>query len=295
MAYLPVLLGALTAFCWGTSDYLSRSSSNKVGHYRTTVYMHVVSITFLILLLPLLAPNFKVSLELFLVLVGLSALNFFAFIFLYRGFHLGVVSVVAPIAYSYPIVTTVFAVVVLGAMLTEFRTFALVGVIFGVILVSTKFSELKKYFRGGGLVKVTPGVDSAILSAISFGSVYVGLGFVTPLVGYALPVLFLRGLGTLFGFAFAPLLKQDVRLRRDSITKVIFSMGLLETVGLLSFNLGVSFGSSTLPVVAALSGMGGAFATSYAIVLLREKLELNQFAGIFLSVAGVFALLYLNT
>src|SRR2546430_7065336 len=30
MAYLPVLLGALAAFSWGTSDYLSRSSSQKV-------------------------------------------------------------------------------------------------------------------------------------------------------------------------------------------------------------------------------------------------------------------------
>ena len=295
MAYLPVLLGALTAFCWGTSDYLSRSSSNKVGHYRTTVYMHVVSITFLILLLPLLAPSFNLSLGLFLILVVTSVVNFFAFIFLYRGFHVGVVSVVAPIAYSYPIVTTVFAVVVLGAMLTEFRTFALVGIILGVILLSTKFSELKKYLRGRGLVKVTPGVGSAVLSALSFGSVYVGLGFVTPLVGYVLPVLFLRGLGALFGFAFAPLLKQEVRLRRDSITRVIFLMGLLETVGLLSFNLGLAFGSSTLPVVAALSSMGGAFATAYAIVLLREKLELNQFAGIIISVTGVFALLYLST
>lgn len=294
MAYLPVLLGALTAFCWGTSDYLSRSSSNKVGHYRTTVHMHVVSITILILLLPLLTPNFGVSLDLLLILVALSALNFFAFIFLYRGFHVGVVSVVAPIAYSYPIVTTVFAVVVLGVVLTEFRTLALVGVILGVILLSTKFSELKKYLRGGGLVKVTPGADSALLAAISFGSVYVGLGFVTPLIGYALPVFFLRGLGALFGFAFAPLLKQDVRLRRGSITRVIFSMGLLETVGLLSFNFGVAFGSGALPVVAALSGMGGAFATVYAMTLLREKLELNQLVGIILSVAGVFALLYLN-
>jgi len=295
MVYLPVLLGALTAFCWGTSDYLSRSSSSKVGHYRTTVYMHVVSISFLILLLPLLAPNFNISLGFVLILTVLSILNFFAFIFLYRGFHLGAVSVVAPIAYSYPIVTTVFAVVVLGAILTQIRALALAGVILGVILVSTKFSELKKYARGVGLVKVTPGVDSAILAAISFGSVYVGLGFVTPLVGYVLPVLFLRGLGAVLGFAFAPLLKQEVRPGRDSITRVIFTMGLLETVGLLSFNLGVAFGSSALPVVAALSGMGGAFATAYAIVLLREKLESNQVAGILLSLAGVFALLYLST
>ncbi len=295
MAYLPVLLGALTAFCWGTSDYLSRSSSQKVGHYRTTVYMHVVSTATLLLLLPILRPSFDISIELILILVALSIVNFFAFIFLYRGFHRGVVSVVAPIAYSYPIVTTVLAVIFLGVVLSGFRSLALAAVILGVILLSTRFSELRGYLRGKGLVKVMPGVDSAVVAAVSFGSVYVVLGFVTPLVGYVLPVLFLRGLGGLFGFALAPLLKQDVRPRRDSITRTIVVMGILETAGLLSFNLGISFGSSTLPVVTALSGMGGAFATTYAMTLLREKLEPNQSTGILFSIAGVFALLYLTS
>lgn len=71
-------------------------------------------------------------------------------------------------------------------------------------------------------------------------------------------------------------------------------MGILETAGLLSFNFGVSFGVSSLPVVAALSGTGGAFATSYAMMFLRERLELNQLGGILLSTIGVFFLLYLS-
>src|SRR3989442_1983029 len=295
MAYLPVLLGALTAFCWGTSDYLSRSSSEKVGHYRTTVYMHVFSTATLILPLPLLRPDFVVSFGLVLALVAVSIVNFIAFIFLYRGFHHGVVSVVAPIAYSYPIITTIFAVIFLGVMLSGLRTLALAAVFLGGILLSTRFSELSRYLRGKGLVKVVPGVDSAVVAAVSFGSVYVVLGFVTPLVGYVLPVLFLRGLGAIFGFAFAPLLKQDVRPRRDIMTWTILLMGILETVGLLSLNLGISFGIGTLPELTALSGMGGAFATTYAMTFLREKLEPNQLVGILLSIAGVFALLYLTS
>src|SRR2546425_10138544 len=178
MAYLPVLLGALTAFCWGTSDYLSRSSSEKVGHYRTTVYMHVFSTATLILLLPLLRPDFGVSFELVLTLVAVSIVNFIAFIFLYRGFHHGVVSVVAPIAYSYPIITTIFAVIFLGVMLSGLRTLALSAVILGVILLSTPFSELSRYVRGKGLVKVLPGVDSGGGVPVSFRAVSVVLGFV---------------------------------------------------------------------------------------------------------------------
>lgn len=295
MVYLPILLGALTAFCWGTSDYLSRRSSQKVGYYRTTVYMHVMSIVILVLLLPVLRPALSTTPTLTLILVVVSVVNFFAFIFLYRGFHRGIVSVVAPIAYSYPAITTVLAVVLLGAVLTETKVLALTGIMFGVILISTRFSELRGYAHGRGLLKFTPGVRSAALSATSFGAAYVGLGFVTPLVGYFLPVLYLRGLGGALGFMLAPALKQSVRPNRHSITPVIAVMGILETAGLLSFNLGVSFGSSSLPIVAALSGMGGAFATAYAMIFLRERLELNQIGGIILSLIGVFSLLYLTS
>ncbi|MDA4128390.1 MAG: DMT family transporter [Thaumarchaeota archaeon] len=295
MSYLPILLGALTAFCWGTSDYLSRSSSLKVGSYRTTVYMHVVSIATLLVLLPILNPALNLSTTNTLVLFIVGAVNFFAFIFLYRGFHRGVVSVVAPIAYSYPAITTVLAVLLLGTMLTSMSILALLAIMIGVALVSTRFSELHRYAQGRGLLKLTPGVGSAVLSASSFGAVYVGIGYVTPFVGYFVPPLFLRVLGGLFGFLFAPILKQNVKPDRHSINLVIVVMGVLETIGLLSFNLGISFGSSSLPIVAALSGMGGAFAISYAMFFLREKLEANQIIGILLSLTGVFVLLYFTS
>lgn len=255
--------------------------------------MHLVSIATLLALLPLLRPSFAIQPSIILILVVVSLVNFFAFIFLYQSFHRGVVSVVAPIAYSYPAITTVFAILILGTILTETRAIALVAIMSGVILVSTRFTELRGYLQGKGLLKLTPGVGSAIISATSFGMVYVGLGFVTPLVGFLVPVLFLRSLGGLFGFLFAPILKEHVRPNRHSISLVLIVMGVLESAGLLSFNLGISLGSEFLPVVAALSGMGGAFAAAYAIAFLRERLELNQLAGMLLSIAGVFALLYL--
>jgi drug/metabolite transporter (DMT)-like permease len=294
MAYLPTLLGLLTAFCWGTADYLSRSQSQRVGHYRTAVYMHVTTFVMIVLLFPVLQRQFVLPLGAAVVLAVAGTVNFFAFIFLYRAFHRGVISVVAPIAYTYPAVTTVLAVVLLGAVLTYTTTMALACIIIGVMLLSTKFSELKTRASGRGLPNLTVGVGSAALSALSFGAVYIGIGYVTPAVGYVLPVLLLRGVGTLVGFLFAPLLKEKVRPNRASFSSVMIVMGVLESVGFLSFNFGITLGASSLPIVAAISGMGGAFATSYAILLLRERLERNQLIGVILSMGGVFALLYLG-
>jgi multidrug transporter EmrE-like cation transporter len=40
--------------------------------------------------------------------------------------------------------------------------------------------------------------------------------------------------------------------------------------------------------------MGGAVAAGYGLVLLKERLELNQIIGVVLSLLGVFTLLYLG-
>lgn len=293
MSYLSILLGLFTAFCWGTSDYLSRSSSAKVGPYRTTVYMHVFSILTIILLIPVLKPDFSFPPLVLVIFLAIGLINFFAFISLYRGFHLGVVSVVAPIAYSYPAVTTALAFILFGTVLSRLKLLALISVMIGVMLLSTKLSELRNYGRNGKL-NIAPGAGYAAIAATSFGLVYTGLGLVTSMVGYVLPAIFLRILGGLYGFLFAPLLKESVRPERKLLTPSIIIMGILETLGLLSFTLGFSLDMNSLPIVTALSGMGGAFATSYALIFLRERLELNQIAGILLSIVGVFVLLYFS-
>jgi len=43
-----------------------------------------------------------------------------------------------------------------------------------------------------------------------------------------------------------------------------------------------------------LSGRGGAVAASYGLAFLRERPGSNQMLGVLLSLAGVFALLYLG-
>ncbi len=96
------------------------------------------------------------------------------------------------------------------------------------------------------------------------------------------------------GFLAAPALREDVRPTRSSFSRVILAMGALEAVGFLAFNYGITLGVDSIPVVAALSGMGGAIAASYALALLRERLERNQVIGIALSIIGVFVLLYLE-
>ncbi len=294
LVYTPIFAGLIAAFCWGTADYMSRSQSERVGYYRTVVYSHIITLVTLLALVPFIAPGLSFPAYPTLALLGAGILNFVAFNFLYRSFHTGVVSVVAPIAYTYPAVTAVLSVVILGAFLSPVQAVAITGIIVGVILLSTRFSELRASVRGSGRPNLTKGVNTALSTSIFFGVVYVGVGYAAPSVSVVLPVMILRVVGIAAGFLLAPILKQQVRPVAGVFSKKMIAIGVIEAVGFLAFTYGITSSGGSLPVVAALSGMGGAVAASYGLAFLRERLELNQVLGVILSLLGVFALLYLG-
>ena len=292
MVYTSIATGLAAAFCWGTADYMSRSQSERVGYYRTIIYSHLVTLVTVIILVPVIAPNLAFPTYPVLALAGAGIINFVAFVFLYRAFHRGVVSVVAPVVYTYPAVTAVLAVAILGASLSIVQGVAIAGVIAGVVLLSTRFSELHGYLSGTGAPSLTKGVGLAIGASVCFGVVYIGIGYAAPSVSFVLPVMFLRIIAISAGFLMAPVLKQQARPNRLVFTKTMIAMGVLEAFGFLAFTYGISAAGSALPVVTALSGMGGAVAASYGLAFLKERLEPNQMLGVLLSLAGVFALLY---
>jgi len=156
-------------------------------------------------------------------------------------------------------------------------------------------SELRASLSGKGAPNVTAGVGSAVGASFFFGVVYIGLGYSIPLIGYVLPAIFLRGAAAAAGFLLAPLLKQEVRPSRKALSNTIITMGILEAVGFLAFSYAIAQSGSSLPIVAAVSGMGGAVAATYGIFFLRERLEVNQVLGVALALTGVFTLLYLGS
>jgi len=294
MAYASIATGLTAAFCWGTADYMSRSQSERVGYYRTIIYSQMVTLVAVLILIPIISPNLTFPVYPVLALIGAGVINFVAFIFLYRAFHRGVVSVVAPVVYTYPAVTAVLAVLILGASLSVIQVAALACIVAGVVLLSTRFSELYAYLRGAGAPNLTKGVGLAVGASLCFGMVYIGIGYAAPSVSVVLPVMFLRIIAISAGFLLAPVLKQEAKPTRLVLSKTMIAMGILEAFGFLAFTFGIEAAGSALPVVTALSGMGGAVAASYGLAFLKERLEPNQLLGVLLSLAGVFALLYLG-
>ena len=113
MVYLSVITGLVTALSWGTTDYMSRAHSERIGYYKAIIYSMLVTLIVRVPVTPLVSPHLVALVLPLLALIIAGFLNFIGFTFLYRAFHTGVVSLVAPVAYTYPTVTTVLSIVVL--------------------------------------------------------------------------------------------------------------------------------------------------------------------------------------
>lgn len=288
MASVAVVLGLALAFCFGTSDYLSKALTGVVGFYRTTVYTLATSgaMAFFPMLL-LGAPSWPSPLD--SAQLGLiSVSTFAAFLFMYRGYQRGNLSVVSPTVNSFPIFSVLLAVLVLKIAVSEEVLLSLVGVILGILLVSTDLSAIRASGRN-----LTPGVPEAIAAAFFFAIALTSLGFAEVKVGYFLPAMAARFGASGVGFLAGQVSKRDLKPFGGQALRRLLMIGVLEASGLFAYSLAFFYsGSIALPITTTLAGMGAVFTVAYALALLKERVRPNHALGILVLVVSVGALLH---
>lgn len=130
-----VLLGLVAALSWGVNDFLARFPSRAVGPLPTVLVVTFAGLLFLTIWLLLSGDSIRISWpQIWLpaasgIFFTLSTLSLFA------AFALGPISLVAPIAGSYPAVAMIFAVAQ-GARPSPLQWLAVAAVLAGAMLVS---------------------------------------------------------------------------------------------------------------------------------------------------------------
>lgn len=308
-------LGA--AVCWGVSDFLSRQPSRRIGYYVTSTLVQLFSFigltAYVLLANPSSLQKITGNTTVFAENLVVGVLMFGALLFLYRGYADGMMSITAPIASSYPVITIVLSVIVLGITIANVIVIGITIVVAGIILAGIRLSELR-YLIGGtqigkmGVTRLTSrsnvlssgqgkrailvkGVDSAIIACLFLGIIYLGLGSITRVFGAILPILVMRGSATVVGFALLVPLKQKFVLPK-SVLPWILLLALLDSSGLLAFDQGISAAQSNLPVVVTLSGLVGAVTLLLARAAYKERLDKIQGIGVLVLLVGVGIVLY---
>ena len=289
---MGILLGLLTALSWGSSDFLARFASRRIGSLRTTLYMQLIGLALLTIFLRWIGGWGHLfdgsGWQPWAWGAFAGALNAISTLSLYRSFEVGKLSVVAPLSASYPALTVAISVFT-GEHLTAMRAAGIMLILTGVIVVVRGEVEPDNVEPASVAPKkrAARGIGPAMISAAGFGVLFWLLGNrVVPRVGFASTVWMIRLTSSALTAIVIVALKQPIALRRkDSVSIWLLGMGVLDTGAFVLNNLGMQL--EQVSVVSVLASLYGAVTVLLSTVVLREKMSRWQWLGIVAIFAGI--------
>ncbi len=290
MDLLSIAGGLAAALLWGVSDYLVAFPARKIGQYRTVAYAALFGSLILLPAAYFAGINTNISYMVLFLAVLSSVSLFLGFIFADTAFRYGDVAIAAPIVNSYPAITVIGAVLLLNDSLSVMQFLAIASVILGIILISMKFSALKK-----GKKILAIGVESAIASMFFLGIVGIFTGAYVGIIGYALLCLMWRGISSILGFASVKALGQDMRPPSNSkVLMYLIGAGVTDALAVLIVVFAIAVHTANLPTISTLAGFAGGVTVLLAFMFLKERPEGNQWLGIVLAIIGIVALSFFS-
>jgi drug/metabolite transporter (DMT)-like permease len=301
------IFGLLTAIIWGVGDFLSRKPSAQIGSYLSSAYVQPVGLAMLLVFLAISGGRdveaiVSSNVTYFLLNLLVGVLGFIGLAFLFKGYSSGVMSVVAPIAGSYPAVSVSLSVLLLGTILTPVRSFAILGVITGIILTGFKISDFRKPKSSGmnpGATnhshrKLVKGVDYSIATCVCAGFALFGLGVVSPFIGPILSVVILKASECITAFALIiPIAKKIVKPNKSSLGWIAI-IGICDALGFVTYNYGVQ-AAKDIPTVVTLSSLLGVVTVILARTFYNERLGKIQAIGVGVIFVSVATILYFQS
>jgi drug/metabolite transporter (DMT)-like permease len=289
---MGIVLGLLTALSWGSSDFLARFATRKIGTLRTMLYMQLTG--FLLLTAGLhwlggwghLADGSGWRPWAWGILVGV--LNTCGTLALYRSFEIGKMSIVAPISSSYPALTMLLAATT-GERLTVARLIGFALILAGVVIVAR--GENVPAAANAAQEDTPPGkkhlgVGWALLAALAFGVMFWILGTrAVPLIGSAQTVWIIRLTSVVVAALVILVARQPIALPTSGANGWILGIGILDTGAYVLNNYGMRV--EQVSVVSVLASLYGAVTVALAATILGEKITKTQRMGIVAIFAGI--------
>lgn len=273
--------GLSTAVGYGTSDFVARQASQRLGHLHVLFYMELIG---LVLLAPVAVAferaEWAWSSAWFLVL-GLGVLNTVCTLFLYRAFEYGVLSVVSPIASSYPAATAALAILFLNESPGLGATVGIACVLVGIVLLS----RAKAHPSNAPPRDARVGIVSAFVAFAGYGVFYFALKFVVSEVGPVTVATVVRLVGVSLLLALAAAGALRLRGLPRSLWPHLAAMGTLDSLAFIAYDLGILVGS--VAIVGTLSGLFSAVTVGLAVAILHERLTRTQLLGVLAIFFGV--------
>jgi drug/metabolite transporter (DMT)-like permease len=279
------LLGVVAALAWGTHDFAARYPSRGVGPLNSVLVVTATGLLLLTLWIVIGGVDISIARPSLWLIAVTGVCYAIATLSLFAALSMGPVSIVCPIAGSYPALAVLFSLAAgQGPNLVE--CLATAAVIAGVAAVSQSGG---RHEASGELV---PGKLKLVLALSGLASLGFAISFTA---GQAAVPVFgsvqTAWLARIFGLVFIALLYLRPAARRplpEAWLPVLGGMGALDVTALLST---IAAGNLPDPTSATIASSAfGAVTVLLARLFLKEHIAPIQLAGIALIFGGVVTL-----
>lgn len=279
---LSILLGIGGMVGWGIYDFLGGVFAKQIGSFRSLLWSQLAGCLATFVLAIALPPSVNLSL-LAILLSPVAALLYSAgYLFFFKGFEQGNVSIIAATMNLWAVFTMLFAFLLMGQRLSATQTVGVGMIIVGAALASIDWGELSKQS-----FQLSLGVKEAICGAFFFGLFWNVSELVSESAGWLVTTLLVKFEIVVFLFLFAWLAKREIGLTQmpTKTQSTILFMGVIEAGAVALVNYGLTIGDAILitPIASALSIV----TIALAIVFLKDKVTNMQGLGMITAVAGI--------
>jgi transporter family protein len=279
---LSIFLGVGGMFGWGVYDFLGGVFAKQIGPFKSFFWSQLAGLLSVFLLVFVFTISANVSI-LVIILSAIAAVIYSAgYLFFFRGFEIGNVSIVAATMNLWAVFTMLFAFIFMGQRLSPIQTAGVLMIISGATLASLNWHDIRK--QG---FQLSAGVKEAILGAFFFGVFWNISEIISEEMGWLFTTLFVKIGIILFLLIFSFLVKREINLSKATTqTKyMVLLMGIIEAGAVALVNFGLTIGDAILitPIASALSIV----TITLAIIFLKDRVTKLQVVGIITAITGI--------
>ncbi len=281
---ISIILGIGGMLGWGIYDFLGGVFSKQIGSFKSLFWSQLAGLMSILFL----SFDFKTTFDIPVLAFALSPLASIVYsagyLFFFKGFEKGNVSIIAATMNLWAVFTMLFAFIFMGQRLSPIQTIGVVMILSGATLASLDWSSMRSQ-----KFQLSLGVKEAILGAFFFGIFWNISEVISEEVGWLLTTLLVKFGIALFLLIFSVVAKQEFGLTNTPAkTKyVIVLMGMIEVAAVALVNYGLTIGDAILitPIASALSIV----TIALAVIFLKDKISKLQGFGIFTAIIGIIA------
>jgi drug/metabolite transporter (DMT)-like permease len=285
---IGILFGVFAMFGWGLADFLAAIALKRgIMSEKLYFFVQLLGIIPIVLLATMFLDVPVLSIEIIVLVLLAAFLTLTEYIFLYKAFDIGPVSLAAPLCASYPMLTVIFSVIFLKEILSIDQILLIALVILGVILISLDLSRIRKL----KLAYSKTGLWFAFISVLASGILFTLLGYLIKQIGWFAPIFFMKFLVVIYLFPYLKTKGIGLKITGRFLWMIISAMALLEVFAYLTYSVGafVFLNSIVVPISASYPLV----TIVLARIFFKEKIMPSQYLGIFLVLLGVVLLSFI--